>query len=338
MTERNARKEDSKKPRSTLLLENLLPPLPSPNDERDPIESQIYNLLGDVSLPRSLLPAIAEQAREKQRHLAALFIEKFGIFPYTKVEYEKRGIDWPGKSPETDEIQAAEQTRVKFNKLIATDQMTRLRAKARDIYERYIVSMQQHSTTEAYFMRSSYALWAEMKEFAVDFLYYGEGNVQIEVDQIDLNKSIIEIRRALEGLRSFGRKGTIHLINDEIRDRYWAGEEITFHFNEDKIERIDMEEFIGYDEQSPLLQFAKDLGDDPGFRVDNVFTYEKDNGYYFQIGPFLVFRRSHDWGELQYGINLETSSLSDDQVMGLVQRLILSVRNYPRTQENSKAA
>lgn len=322
-----SQKDNARIPRSMQLLEELRPPSPGPEDaDKDPVEAQISHILGDVTLPRSFLPAIeaiaVESVARNARGLGLFYREK----PHERKRREKSGKDWPGKSPELDK-QLAEEKKIKtYNSLMATPQMTKLRNDAWILFEEYMLSgVNRSSLAEAHFLRRSHELWEKMSAFAKDYLVYGDdGYPTVAVDEREIIEVLGDIQNVASGISRTRSRGIIHLERNESNERFYRFNDLHLTFDQDRIASLRIDEGTARDEHSPLFSFIMSEAELGG--VENGFS----DGT--MVGPFNVGLILHEYGDAEHNIiiQLKTQNWTNEQIFNFLGRYLKVLKTESR--------
>ncbi|MBI2034904.1 MAG: hypothetical protein HYT11_04195 [Candidatus Levybacteria bacterium] len=81
----------------------------------------------------------------------------------------------------------------------------------------------------------------------------------------------------------------------------------------------------------PMAMFAFSLPSDLTAKIKGKSQGDSYATNLVQVGPFQINTRLHDYGEMQYAINLDTSNLTKDEGYRLVKQYVSSVQAFPRT-------
>ena len=317
-------------PLSIRLLDNIMPPQPDPNDKRDPAEVQIYNLLGDITLPRSFLPTIKALSQEKQEREKRAFEVRFAERPDDLLISERGGFDWPGKAPEIDARMIEEREKEILESLIGTREMAQVRREASKIFNQYIASDISHSSlAESHFTRASMDLWLQMSTFAKDFLLYGGKNRNaVDIAEIDINGALDKIFETAQGFRRTADGGTVYIDTNEPEEFYnWNSISFTFTFGWSRKKSIDgirIEEGTSRNQHSPLLSFIQSQRD-----LAEVFNNFAD-GYH--VGPFHVGVEFHEYGKGEHNVIIDINPVgwTDEQIRNFLGEYLQTIKREPK--------
>lgn len=325
-----ANRKEMTNPKLEEVLGMITYPTPSLEDKRDYDESQIYQLLGDITLPRSFLPAInviSQQRLEVERKAAELY---FKDKPYRIEEFEEANVDWIGKSKEVDEKFLEDQDRKLLNLLTGTREITRLRADAWKLYRDYTNSnISRSGLCESYYIRKSIELWEIMSNEAKNFLRYGvDRNLRLELDEVPENKAQEKVKEIVKSMSDTGPTGTLY-IDDGSPDEFYNWNSIDFQFDGDQIVGLRLDEATRNMQHSPLLSLIES-----SLNLTDVHNKISDRE---QVGPFNVDVIYHAFAyrEHQVIIDLNTSDWDEDKKYQFIANYIEKIRNEPKTKGKS---
>jgi hypothetical protein len=305
-------------PESLRLLQELQPPRPNPEDPRDPVETQLYALLGDVTLPRSLLPAIDAHSRE--RHTVS--VQYFKEVPEKRTVYIFNNLPVPGESPQADEEMVAKEARRIFNELLSTSMLTNFRDKAQDLFSRWIKNDMRHSClAESYYLRQSYDLWENMIAYAKDFFVFRD-RATINIETAKLGEIISFVRKAV-AMQGQGQPASVFFSTEETSGRSLSSNELIIQMGDERITGLRFNEFIRDGERSPLEQFFESLNPEDVAGLISLGGWEV-------VGPFHITTRHHEWGGWQRFEGLDASNLGKEEIYAFIGRYVSHLKTFPR--------
>lgn len=291
-------------PNPIAILNSLQPPIPNPDDKRDPIEARIYALLGDVTLPRSLYPVISAASEEKVREIEdPILRETHFQFLY------KREKD----------------------NLIRSLGMTRLRREAGELFGRYTQDpIRNQSTAESHYVKEALALWAKMRNHAYEYFSLDGGRVKVDTMGKEADEILVEIRNLAGRLAEIGH-GTISLDTEEINNPRLEGNDITFTFDQTgKIISLSMDEFKTWKTNSQFMHFIDNLPQELVNKIESIPCQDDVCDDCVQRRGLTIFSRNHEYLEKQNGIRLNASNLSENEVFSIIGFYVEAIKTYPR--------
>ena len=324
----SANRKDFFNPDLEQVLANITYPTPNINDERDQDEVQIYQFLGDITLPRSFIPAIdvlANQQLEAQIKARDLYFQQR---PHKKQLFEEaEEVDWIGKSKRVNERFLKAQRKKYLNLLTGTREMTELRTKAWELFSKYTKSkVAQSGLSESYFTKKSIELWEKMSTYAKDYLRYGtERNVRVNLDEGTLDEVMSTILDLTNVFSSTGNKGTI-FIDDNKPDDFYSWNSIDFQFDGDKITRLRLDEGTIYKQHSPLLSFIEANRNANDIK-NNISECEHIGAFNLQV----VFH-AFSFGEHKITIDIDIGNWSSQRIYEFIASYLKIIKTEPKSE------
>jgi len=308
------------------LLDEVQPPRIVLGENREPVEAQIYNLLGDVTLPRSFLPAIDAIAREQIEIDIKGHETKHRERPDKLERIQRLDMDWPGKSEEADQRLVEKKERKLLHALVGTEVMANFRRRASDLSRNYQNRMQLSGTAEAYFTRASLDLWEEMSTYAKDFLTYGDRYLTVDISDKDVQTVLAEAFAIANGISRVKSRGSINLEVDSEQDKSYSWNTIQFSFNGNRVIGLSLDEGTTTDQHSPLISFIESEHENESI-VNNI-----SDGT--QIGPFNVVVIFHEYGVGEHNIivDIDTSSWTDEMLHLFLSCYIKKLNAEPKSE------